>query len=261
MPAHWRYDHAKAGLDAAGRLIDVSLAERRNLVMRNPIAGNRFVTSRTLVCAYQMILPGEKAPSHRHTAHALRVIIDAQGRLFDRRWREDADGNRRCRADARLVLARARPRRRRAGLLVRRARRAAGRSCSSRCSSRTIRPLEEIPRVVTTSPYRFSRDDIARRLDKANADNEGFHGPRIVLDAPTMPTMVLTVERLPPGAMTRRQRSTTNCIFCVMEGSGETIVGKERFAWQRGDTFVRRPGPIEHHATSDAQLFACPTSR
>src|ERR671931_2252403 len=39
-PAHWSYEDAKAGLDAAGRLIDVSLAERRNLVMRNPARGS-----------------------------------------------------------------------------------------------------------------------------------------------------------------------------------------------------------------------------
>jgi gentisate 1,2-dioxygenase len=31
MPAHWSYEDAKAGLDAAGHLIDVALAERRNL--------------------------------------------------------------------------------------------------------------------------------------------------------------------------------------------------------------------------------------
>ena len=79
VPAHWGYEDAKAGLDAAGRLIDVSLAERRNLVMRNPAPGSNFETSRTLVCAYQMILPGEKAPSHRHSSHALRVIIDGKG--------------------------------------------------------------------------------------------------------------------------------------------------------------------------------------
>ena len=43
VPAHWTYAEAKAGLDAAGRLIDVSLAERRNLVMRNPAPGTNFV--------------------------------------------------------------------------------------------------------------------------------------------------------------------------------------------------------------------------
>jgi Cupin domain len=79
VPAHWGYDVCKAALDAAGRLIDVSLADRRNLIMCNPLGGNGVMTTRTLVAAYQMILPGEKAPSHRHTAHALRVIIDAHG--------------------------------------------------------------------------------------------------------------------------------------------------------------------------------------
>src|SRR5262245_33795511 len=79
VPARWSYDDAKAGLDAAGRVIDVSLAERRHRVMRNPAPGSNFETSPTLVYAYQMILPGEKAPSHRHSSHALRVIIDGKG--------------------------------------------------------------------------------------------------------------------------------------------------------------------------------------
>ena len=79
VAALWTYHEAKAGLDAAGRLIDVSLAERRNLVMRNPAPGTNFETTRTLVCAYQMILPGEFAPSHRHSSHALRVIVEGEG--------------------------------------------------------------------------------------------------------------------------------------------------------------------------------------
>jgi gentisate 1,2-dioxygenase len=78
-PAHWDYEAARALLDTAGPLIDLSLAERRNLVLRNPAPGTNFETARTLVCAYQMILPGEIAPSHRHSSHALRVIIDGEG--------------------------------------------------------------------------------------------------------------------------------------------------------------------------------------
>ena len=66
--------------------------------------------------------------------------------------------------------------------------------------------------MVETSPFRFTREDIARSLDAARADNEGFHGPRITLEAPTMPPMGLTVERLPSGANTRRYRTTANTI-------------------------------------------------
>ena len=64
--------------------------------------------------------------------------------------------------------------------------------------------------MVQTSPFRFTRADIARRLDAAKADGEGFHGPRITLEAPTMPPMGLTMERLPSGTKTKRYRTTAN---------------------------------------------------
>jgi gentisate 1,2-dioxygenase len=60
IPAHWRYEQAKAALDAAGRLINTELAERRNLILFNPIPGNTYATTRTLLAAYQMILPARK---------------------------------------------------------------------------------------------------------------------------------------------------------------------------------------------------------
>src|SRR3712207_5398005 len=79
VPALWRDEEAKAAMKSAGRLIGTDLAERRNFVMRNPIPGNSYSTLRTLVCAYQSILPGEKARSHRHAPHALRVILQSRG--------------------------------------------------------------------------------------------------------------------------------------------------------------------------------------
>ena len=57
MPAHWRYDVCKAALDAAGRLIDVSLADRRNLIMCNPLGGNGVMTTRTLTCNQSITAP------------------------------------------------------------------------------------------------------------------------------------------------------------------------------------------------------------
>src|SRR6185503_291217 len=75
-PHRWSYERAKGALDAAGRLINTELAERRNLILMNPVEG--YATSRTIVAAYQMIMPGEKARSHRHTPNALRLIIDAE---------------------------------------------------------------------------------------------------------------------------------------------------------------------------------------
>ena len=77
-PAHWKYELARGALDAAGRLINTALAERRNLILVNPAEGNTYGTVRTLVAAYQMIMPGEWARVHRHTPNALRLILDAE---------------------------------------------------------------------------------------------------------------------------------------------------------------------------------------
>src|SRR2546425_2054497 len=77
-PAHWRYAEASAALDAAGRLVTTEDAERRNLVLVNPMPANTYATTRTLVVAYQMLLPGERARSHRHSPNALRLVLDAE---------------------------------------------------------------------------------------------------------------------------------------------------------------------------------------
>src|SRR3546814_3058391 len=47
--------------------------------MRNAADGVDWATTRTLVCAYQMIMPGEMAPSHRHPSNALRIILEGEG--------------------------------------------------------------------------------------------------------------------------------------------------------------------------------------
>ena len=58
---------AKKALDASHNMVPADQTERRNLILYNPIEGNSYATVRTLIVAYQMILPGEKARSHRHT--------------------------------------------------------------------------------------------------------------------------------------------------------------------------------------------------
>src|SRR3979490_525664 len=69
VPAHWAYEQARGALDAAGRLINTALAERRNLILVNPAEGNTYRTTRTLVAAYQMTRPGERALAPDWSAH------------------------------------------------------------------------------------------------------------------------------------------------------------------------------------------------
>ena len=256
VPAQWRYEQMKSLLDMAGRVIDVSLATRRNFIMRNPVSGNNFATTNTLTCAYQMILPGESAPSHRHSAHALRLIVDGRGTYstvngvkmpmetgdvvltpgwFWHGHGHDGDGPAYWIDGLDIPLM------------------------------RLLEPVffeehpnryEKVVSVAATSPFRFSRESIAKGLDQTKSDPEGFHGPRITLEAPDMPSMGLAMERLHTGSSTRRQRSTADHVFAVVEGSGETLVNQEHFKWKAGDTVVvPKWNKYEHHATSDAVLF------
>lgn len=82
VPAVWRYADARAALDAACAFVSPEQAERRNLIMVNPIADNIYPTCRNLVAAYQLVLPGETARSHRHSPNALRLILDAGADTF-----------------------------------------------------------------------------------------------------------------------------------------------------------------------------------
>jgi gentisate 1,2-dioxygenase len=77
-PAVWRFAAARAALDQASEFVPVEQAERRNLIMVNPIEGNLYATTRNLVAAYQCVKGHEAARTHRHTPAALRLVLEAK---------------------------------------------------------------------------------------------------------------------------------------------------------------------------------------
>ena len=79
VPAHWEYERIRPFLIEAGQLISAREAERRVLVMENPALRGASSITRTLYAGLQMILPGEVAPSHRHTQSALRFVVEGSG--------------------------------------------------------------------------------------------------------------------------------------------------------------------------------------
>lgn len=82
VPAVWRYADALATLGEAAGFVSTEYAERRNLILANPIEGNSFASCRNLVAAYQLVLPGETARSHRHSPNALRFVVDAEADVY-----------------------------------------------------------------------------------------------------------------------------------------------------------------------------------
>ncbi|MBS7843106.1 cupin domain-containing protein [Pseudomonas veronii] len=78
-PIIWRAETIRQNMKMACEVISAEDAERRVLVLENPkFRGKSQITS-SLYAGIQMILPGEIAPSHRHTASALRLILSGQG--------------------------------------------------------------------------------------------------------------------------------------------------------------------------------------
>lgn len=248
VPAHWRYAEAKEYQKAAGRLIGTDQAERRNFVMRNPIPGNDIATLRTLICAYQSILPGEQARTHRHAPHALRVILESRGSY------SVVDGDKHPMESGDVVLT--------PGWCWH----GHGHDGTEQAYwfdgldvplTHLLEPMffEEHPagfapvtRVTETSPMRFAFPWIEEKLrSEATID----------LPAPSMPTITLKVHRWDKGYASRPFRETVNTVYVVMRGSGRSTLGDASFDWEFGDTLAAPAwSRIEHRASEDSIVFS-----
>ena len=79
-PIFWSYQALRPLLLRAGELTPIEKAERRVLVLANPGHGlENMKTSAAMYLGMQLLLPGEQAPSHRHTPNAVRMIVEGDG--------------------------------------------------------------------------------------------------------------------------------------------------------------------------------------
>ncbi|KAK1491318.1 gentisate 1,2-dioxygenase [Colletotrichum cuscutae] len=77
-PHLWKYSEIQPTLLQAGQLVTEKQAERRVLMLVNPSRDAPFTTD-TLYAGLQLVMPNETAPAHRHTAFAMRFIIEGNG--------------------------------------------------------------------------------------------------------------------------------------------------------------------------------------
>lgn len=77
---HWPYATLKTQLLKAGSLTPIEKAERRVLVLANPGHGlEKMQASAAIYLGMQLLMPGEWAPSHRHTPNAVRMVVEGEG--------------------------------------------------------------------------------------------------------------------------------------------------------------------------------------
>jgi gentisate 1,2-dioxygenase len=285
VPAHWKYAALRDDLMEAGRLITAEEAERRVLVLENPgIRGNSSITH-TMYCGLQLILPGEVAPSHRHTQSALRFVVEGEGAYTA------VDGERTTMHPGDFIITPSgawhdhgnpggEPVVWMDGLdipLVR----MLDASFAERYPQSTqpvsrpegdaanrygmnLLPVGYKPTSLTTPlfvyPYERSREalDALHRSGPLHA----AYGVKMQYVNPAtggyaMPTIGTFIQFLPKGFAGAPSRVTDGTIYCVVEGHGRSMAGDATFEWSPRDIFVVPSWvPLRHEASSDAVLFS-----
>jgi gentisate 1,2-dioxygenase len=255
QPRHWSYALGRAALDQAGLWIGTELAERRNLLLFNPVGDNDYDTVRTLVAAYQMIKPGEYARPHRHTPNALRFVLDAHPGVFS-----VVDGVQLPMHTGDVLLTPS--------------------DCwhshfNDSAHNAYWIDILDVPLVHLLEPMFFEEHPHSEQAVESCPESHPFwfkqaetlaalsaqpavNGvQRHVLDAGAhFATQQLQCHQLAQGASTGVHRSTASRIFCVGQGRGQAKLGDLSIEWQRGDVLaVPSWVPFEIRATQASQLF------
>lgn len=285
VPAHWDYEKVRPYLMESGGLITAKEAVRRVLILENPkLQGTACITP-TLYAGLQLILPGEIAPSHRHTQSALRFIVEGEGAytavdgertimregdfVITPSWTWHDHGNDSDRPmvwldglDIPMVALFNAGFAENYGADAQTLTRPDGDSDARYASG--LLPVDYRPgrqaSPVFNYPYVRTREALARL--SAGGDPDPCHGWKLRYVNPAtggapIATMGTFMQLLPKGIATRPYRSTDGTVFSVVEGSGETVIGDTVIRWHRRDHFVVPSWmPVVHRVHDEAVLFS-----
>ena len=263
--ALWRWTDTRPLLARACDLITAKQAERRVLMLENPaLAGTTFITP-TLYAGLQAILPGEIAPTHRHTPNALRFIMEGEGaytaidgeRIAMRPgdfvvtpgWTWHDHGNLGTQPVVWLD-----------GLDTAFANIFGAHFREDYPEETQAGPRPAGVSSVLSYPYERTRG----ALEKLAKDGEPHpsHGWRLRYTDPAtgrdpFPTMAVFMQWLPRGFAGREQRSTDGTVYCVVEGTGSVAIGATHFEFAPHDVFVVPSWEVyRFSAATDCMIFS-----
>jgi gentisate 1,2-dioxygenase len=271
VPAFWKYDEVRPFLLRAGQAITAEEAVRRVLILENPKLRGQSAITQSLYAGLQLILPGEVAPSHRHTQSALRFIVEGQGAytavdgerttmrpgdfIITPSWAWHDHGHE---ADAPVVWL--------DGLDIPMLRffdagfaendgsrsqqltRAEG-SSMARYGHNMVPVRHDAPFGATSPIFSYPYDRSREALEQLerSAPIDAHDGSKLRYVNPLtggwpMPTMGTFLQKLPRGFNGRGWRQTDGAVYSVVEGSGEVVIGRGdqewRYAFGPRDHFV-----------------------
>lgn len=286
VPTIWRYDEMRPLLMEAGAMITAQQAERRVLMLANPGIHDFSQATQSLYAGLQLVMPGETAPTHRHTASALRFVLESDGGytavdgertimrpgdfIVTPAWRFHDHGNDTGKPIIWLDIL---------DIPI------VNQFCCSfsehydgegtqpvtkpegdsydRYGSDMI-PLEFTPKGPNSPMinFRYERSRETLRHIQRTDPVHPCHGVKMQFINPVtgghaMTTIGTFLQVLPAGFDGKPYRSTDATIYCVAEGHGETKIGDQVFSWGPRDVFVVPSWyPVSHTVDREAVLFS-----
>jgi len=290
QPHLWRYKDVRPYITEAGKLISAKEATRRVLVLENPGMRGESCITQSLYAGLQLILPGEIAPSHRHSQSALRFIVEGSGAytavdgertfmtpgdfIITPSWTFHDHGNPgndpvvwMDGLDIRIVELFAAQFHEPYGEDVQPVTRSEG-AATARFGN-GLMPLGAKPPFGNTSPifnYPYARSRESLALLAQDQDPDACHGWKMQFVNPltgghAMPTIAAFIQLLPKGFRTQPYRSTDGTIYSVVEGAGRVTMGSDAaaqsFSFEPRDTFVVPSWmPLAIETTAETVLFS-----
>lgn len=291
-PYLWKLDKIKAYLFRAGELLGLDReSERRVIYLQNPSLAKRGLigySTYTLYTGIQLLLPGEVAPSHRHSQAAIRFILEGEGaytsvngeRIYMERgdciltpswtWHDHGhegtepviwmDG-----LDVGLVKSLTgsffEPYAEDVYPLTK-----PDNFSMKQYASGLYRPVSDRNRKGYPSPQlAYKWRQVKEVLEQISEhDPDPFDGYAVDYINPLTGgsadfRMGITMQKLTPGMHTKAHRHVHSVVYHVLEGKGYTVINGVKFEWEKGDFLILPPWSWHEHAntgTEAAYLFS-----
>ncbi len=269
QPTLWRYDEMRPFIAEAGRMITAEEAERRVLMLENPGLPGQSRVTQSLYAGLQLILPGEIAHSHRHSASALRFVLEGTGAYTS------VDGERVAMKPGDFILTPfwtyhdhgnpgSEPVVWLDGLDIPIVN-MFDTSFLERHEAHEDHDEahEEAVRYTGHANFKvkFPYDEMRGALEKVS-QSDPRHGRKLQYLNPAtgtspLPTIGAYLQLLRKGFSGTPYRSTDATVFCVAEGHGTSTIGDTTFTWGPRDIFVVPSWhAVSHQTNEEAVLFS-----
>ncbi|SPO05422.1 probable gentisate 1,2-dioxygenase oxidoreductase [Cephalotrichum gorgonifer] len=259
IPFTWEYDRIRPYLLHAGNLIKEEQAERRVLMLVNPEKTAPYTTD-TLYAGLQLVMPHETAPAHRHSAFAVRFIIEGKGGFT-------AVQGRRVAMNPRDVLVTPPWNWHDHG------KKGAGEEGGDDSPVIWLDGLD-LPEFVHF-PVHFNEHYSEPRYPAEDFDQAPVVFPWSEIEErlnaqsgpwATVPylrangaeigrTVGALAERLDARSESPSVRETASSVYHVVEGIGHTTIGEETISWKQGDTFCIPAWYRYQHFADDERVY------